>query len=77
LGVKNSVATILDSDTLNLFIDLNDAGLDLDAEEMDTYTQRLVADLRDGLAEDATLARSAEIPEGSKAGAGFDLGIRK
>jgi hypothetical protein len=34
--------------------------------------------LKDGLAEDATLARSTDIPEGSKAGeAGFDLGILK
>jgi hypothetical protein len=66
------------SETLNLFIDLNEAGLDLDPEELEIYSQYLVADLKDGLAEDAALARSADIPEGSKAGeAGFDLGILK
>jgi hypothetical protein len=66
------------SATLNLFIDLNEAGLELEPEALEAYAQRLVADLKDGLAEDATLARSTDIPEGSKAGeAGFDLGILK
>lgn len=66
------------SETLDLFIDLNEAGLDLEPEELEAYSQRLAADLRDGLAEDATLARSTDIPEGSKSGAaGFDLGILK
>lgn len=66
------------SETLDLFIDLNEAGLDLDPEELEVYTQRLVSELKDGLAEDAALARSADVPEGSKAGeAGFDLGILK
>lgn len=66
------------SATLDLFIDLNEAGLDLEPEELEAYTQSLVTDLKDGLAEDATLARAADIPEGSKAGeAGFDLGILK
>ncbi|MGI0486913.1 hypothetical protein ACN4EK_15845 [Pantanalinema rosaneae CENA516] len=66
------------SDILDLFIDLNAAGLDLEPEELEAYSQRLVTELKDGLAEDATLARSSDIPEGSKAGeAGFDLGILK
>ena len=66
------------SDTLNLFIDLNAAGLNLDPEELETYSQNLVADLKEGLAEDAKLSRVEDIPEGSKAGqAGFDLGILK
>jgi hypothetical protein len=66
------------SDTLDLFIDLHEAGLDLEPEALEAYSQRLTADLKDGLAEDATLARSTDIPEGSKAGeAGFDLGILK
>jgi len=66
------------SETLDLFIDLNEAGLDLEPEELEAYTQRLATDLRDGLAEDAALARAADVPEGSKAGeAGFDLGILK
>ena len=66
------------SDTLNLLIDLNSAGLDLDPEELETYSQNLVADLKEGLAEDAKIARIENIPEGSKAGqGGFDLGILK
>jgi hypothetical protein len=66
------------SDTLDLFIDLHEAGLDLEPEALEAYSQRLAADLKNGLAEDATLARSTDIPEGSKAGeAGFDLGILK
>ncbi|MEM1290182.1 MAG: hypothetical protein AAGH67_01720 [Cyanobacteria bacterium P01_H01_bin.162] len=66
------------SDTLDLLIDLNSAGLDLDPEELETYSQNLVADLKEGLAEDAKLARIEDIPEGSKAGqAGFDLGFLK
>ncbi len=63
---------------IDLFIDLNEAGLDLESEDLEAYTQRLVTDLKDGLAEDAALARAADVPEGSKAGdAGFDLGILK
>ena len=66
------------SDTLDLFIDLNEAGLDLEPEELEAYSQQLVTDLKDGLAEYAKLARSADAPTGSKAGeAGFDLGILK
>jgi hypothetical protein len=66
------------SDTLDLFIDLNQAGLALEPEDLEAYSQRLVADLKEGLVEDAALARSSEIPEGSKSGeAGFDLGILK
>jgi len=66
------------SETFDLFIDLNQAGLDLEPEALEAYSQRLVAELKDGLVEDATLARSTDIPEGSKGGeAGFDLGILK
>ncbi len=65
------------SETLDLFIDLNEAGLDLEPEELEAYSQRLAAELKDGLAEEATLARSTDIPEGSKAGGGFNLGIVK
>lgn len=62
------------SDTLDVFIDLNEAGLDLEPEELESYSQRLATDLKEGLAEDAFLARAADVPEGSKAGeAGFDL----
>lgn len=64
------------SDSLHLFIDLNPAGLHLDPEDLETYSQNLVADLKDGFAEDANLARVEDIPEGSKAAqGGFDLGI--
>ncbi|NER80560.1 MAG: hypothetical protein F6K42_13500 [Leptolyngbya sp. SIO1D8] len=64
------------ADSLSLFIDLNAAGLDLEPEELEAYSQQLMTDLKDGLAETASLTRSANVPEGSKAGdAGFDLGI--
>ena len=64
------------ADSLSLFIDLNAAGLDLEPEELEAYSQQLIIDLKDGLAETASLARAATVPEGSKAGdAGFDLGI--
>lgn len=63
---------------MNLFIDLNEAGLNLDKEELEAYTRRMVGDLKEGLAEDAVLVRAAEVPEGSKpAIAGFDIGILK
>lgn len=66
------------SDTLDLYIDLNEAGFDFDPEEFEIYAQNLVADLKEGLVEDAQLARVTDIPEGSKAGqGGFDLGILK
>ncbi|NJR39511.1 MAG: hypothetical protein HC781_12715 [Leptolyngbyaceae cyanobacterium CSU_1_4] len=66
------------SEILDLFIDLNEAGLDLEPEELEAYALRLATDLRDGLAEDAALVRAADVLEGSKAGeAGFDLGILK
>jgi hypothetical protein len=66
------------SDTLLLFIDLNEAGLDLDPEDLETYTRNFATELKDGLVEEAALARSADVPEGSKsAQSGFDLGILK
>jgi len=60
------------SDTLDIFIDLSQAGLDLDPEELEAYSQQLASELRDNLAEDARLTRASEIPEGGKPGiAGF------
>jgi len=65
-------------DTLNLFIDLNPAGLDLDPEELEAYAYDLATELKDGLVDDAQLVRLSEVPEGGKAGdAGFDLGFLK
>jgi len=66
------------SDTLEVLIDLSQADLDLEPEDLETYTRRLVEELKDGLAEEASLMRLDETPEGSKSGeAGFDLGILK
>ncbi|MBD1999089.1 hypothetical protein H6G00_21140 [Leptolyngbya sp. FACHB-541] len=66
------------SDTLEVLIDLSQANLDLEPEALETYTRRLVEELKDGLAEEASLMRFTETPEGSKSGeAGFDLGILK
>ena len=66
------------SNTLDLFIDLNEAGLNLEPAELEAYSWRLAIDLKDGLAEDAILVRSTDIPEGSKPiQPGFDLGVLK
>ncbi|MEB3293366.1 MAG: hypothetical protein VKJ24_09405 [Synechococcales bacterium] len=61
-----------------LWIDLTDAGLDLEAEELEAYTLRLAEELRQDLAEDAGLVRQTEVPEGAMSGAAeFILGILK
>lgn len=66
------------SEPINLLIDLNAAGLDLDPEALENYSLNLVNDLKDGLADDAQLARVEDIPEGSKSAQGsFDLGFLK
>ena len=66
------------AETFNLFIDLNTAGLELEPEEMEAYSQMLARELREDLVDEAQLARMADVPEGSKSGgAGFDLGILK
>jgi hypothetical protein len=63
---------------MEVLIDLREAGLDLDPEELETYSLRLAEELRDELADDARLARGAEIPDGAKSGeAGFDIGVLK
>jgi hypothetical protein len=62
---------------LSLIIDLTHAGLDLDPEDLEIYTLRLVNELKDGLAEDAALARVATVPDGSKAAEGTEPGLLK
>ena len=52
-----------------LIIDLNQAGLDLDPDELEAYSLRLVEELRSDLAEDAGLMREATIPDGAMSGA--------
>ncbi|MGB3492188.1 MAG: hypothetical protein WBA57_05645 [Elainellaceae cyanobacterium] len=64
------------TDTLNVFIDLNQAGLDLDSEELEAYTLNLANEMKDGLVEEASPVRAADLPEGAK-GAGFDMGFLK
>ena len=64
--------------SLNVRIDLKEAGLDLDPEDLETYLRQIANEMQDGLAEDAILARVPELPDGAKAGeAEFDLGILK
>lgn len=67
------------TETIDLFIDLSNAGFDLEPEELETYSLRIASRLRDETpVEDAGLVRVGEIPEGSKsAQAGFDLGFLK
>lgn len=64
------------SDNLHIFIDLNQAGLDLDPEEFEAYILNLANEMRDGLVEDASPVQAADLPEGAK-GAGFDMGFLK
>jgi translation elongation factor EF-1beta len=52
------------SDTLEVLIDLSQADLDLEPEDLETYTRQLAKELKDGLAEDASLMRFTETPEG-------------
>ena len=62
----------------NLVIDLNQAGFNFEAEEMEAYSLRLVDELRGDLAEDAGLARKSDLPEGAMSGAAAFLeGILK
>jgi hypothetical protein len=59
-------------------IDLNQAGLDLEPEEMEAYALRLAGELRAELADEAGLARESDLPEGAMSGAAaFVLGILK
>ncbi len=64
------------SDNLQVFIDLNQAGLDLDPEELETYALSLANEMKDGLVEDASPVRAVDLPDGAK-GAGFDMGFLK
>jgi hypothetical protein len=60
----------------HVVIDLSQAGLDLEPEEMEAYALRLADELRGDLAEDAGLARESDLPEGAMAGAAaFLVGI--
>jgi hypothetical protein len=61
-----------------VIIDLNQAGFDFEPEAMEAYSLRLVEELREGLAEDADLARNRDIPDDAMSGAAaFLLGILK
>jgi hypothetical protein len=61
-----------------VIIDLNQAGLDLEPEEMEAYALRLADELREDLVEDVGLARESDIPDGAMSGAAaFLLGILK
>jgi hypothetical protein len=61
-----------------VIIDLNQAGLDLEPEEMEAYALRLADELREDLVEDVGLARESDIPNGAMSGAAaFLLGILK
>lgn len=65
------------SDNIEVTIDIHQAGLDLEPEELEAYSYRLVGEL-DELSESAYLMRSSQVPDGSKAGeARFDLGFIK
>jgi hypothetical protein len=60
----------------HVVIDLSQAGLDLEPEEMEAYALRLADELRGDLAEDAGLARESDLPDGAMSGAAaFLVGI--
>ncbi len=61
-----------------VIIDFNQAGLDLEPEEMEAYALRLAEELREDLVEDVGLARESDIPDGVMSGtAAFLLGLLK
>lgn len=61
-----------------LIIDLNQAGLDLESDELEAYSLRLVEELRSDLAEDAGLVREEMIPDDAMSGAAaLVLGVLK
>ncbi len=61
-----------------LIIDLNQAGLDLEPDELEAYSLRLVEELRSDLAEDAGLVREEMIPDDAMSGAAaLVLGVLK
>jgi hypothetical protein len=61
-----------------LLIDLNQAGLDLEPDQLEAYSLNLAEELRSDLAEDARLVREDEVPDGAMSGAGaFIVGILK
>ncbi len=61
-----------------LIIDLNQAGLDLEPDELEAYSLRLVEELRSDLAEDAGLVREETVPDGAMSGAAaLVLGVLK
>jgi hypothetical protein len=62
----------------HIVIDLNQAGLDLEPEEMEAYALRLAGELQADLADEAGLARESDLPEGAMSGAAaFVVGILK
>ena len=62
----------------NVVIDLNQAGFDLEPEEMESFALRLAEELREDLEGDAGLARESDVPDGAMSGAAaFLLGILK
>lgn len=61
-----------------VIIDFNQAGLDLEPEDLEAYALRLAEELREDLVEDVGLARESDIPDGAMSGAAaFLLGILK
>jgi hypothetical protein len=61
---------------MNILIDLNQAGLELEPNEMEAYSLQLVNELRSDLAETAALVPETNLPDQAMAGgAAFILGI--
>lgn len=63
------------TEILKLLIDLKEVEPDLDPEELENLSFRLVNEIKDGLVEDAKLVRVTTAPSGTKSERGFDLGI--
>ena len=65
------------SDSLKLLIDLNEAGLDLEQQELEQFSLELGDEMQGGeLVEDTRLAREDDLPDGAKSGAAaFVMGI--
>ncbi|MBW4540388.1 MAG: hypothetical protein KME43_14765 [Myxacorys chilensis ATA2-1-KO14] len=61
------------SDNIEVTIDIHQAELDLEPEELEAYSYHLIGEL-DELSESAYLMRSSQVPDGGK-GNGLDLWI--
>jgi hypothetical protein len=63
---------------MQVWIDLSQLDSSLEPEELEGYALRVASELREDIADEAELVRSADVPDGAMSGAGeFILGLLK